>query len=352
MKWALLASLAVSWIFISQSFADDLTESEIPLDSSGIVNVQMENDLWGSGRDSHYTHGTRFSYLSAERLTDFEGLLKSKVLDALPEFLRPDTNRISFVLGQNIFTPDDITKFDLIENDRPYAGWLYTGVGFVAEKKTGGRPFLDSLEINIGVVGPAAFGEETQTHVHRLIDSPLPEGWNNQLENEPGLVIFYERKWPLRPEFSLNPVPSFSWTNIELDFTPSTGFALGNVYTYFAAGTTLRIGNDLPNDYGPPRVRPGLSGSGFFKPQNKFTWYIFGGIEGRAMGRNIFLDGNTFEDSHSVDKKTLVGDLQVGLVITMFGNYRLAFTNVFRTKEFDGQIEADEFGSINFSFRW
>jgi hypothetical protein len=64
------------------------------------------------------------------------------------------------------------------------------------------------------------------------------------------------------------------------------------------------------------------------------------------------LDGNTFESSHSVDKKTFVGDLQVGLMITFYEHFRLGFTNVFRMKEFKGQKEGDEFGSINLSIRW
>ncbi len=69
------------------------------------------------------------------------------------------------------------------------------------------------------------------------------------------------------------------------------------------------------------------------------------------VGRNIFLDGNSYQNSHSVDKKYLVGDLQAGLVIT-FKRVRLAFTNIFRTNEFHGQNEADEFGSISASFRF
>ncbi len=308
------------------------------------INVQFENDLFGRGSDRHYTHGSRISYLSAEKPTHLEKEIKSTVLAAIPDFLIPKTRRVSFILGQNIFTPEDIEQEQLIENDRPYAGWLYLGAGFVSEGGGERRPFMENLELNLGVVGPASLAEQVQTQWHRLISSNLPKGWDNQLENEPGIVLFYERKWPIRPKEE-------KWTT-HADLTPHAGFALGNVYTYFATGVTVRIGNDLPNDYGPPRIRPGLSGSGFFKPTNKFTWYLFAGVEGRAVGRNIFLDGNTFADSHSVDKKTLVGDLQVGIVVTLFRNFRLGFTNIFRTKEFDGQPQEDNFGSFNLSYRW
>lgn len=318
-------------------------EKERELDSSQFFNLQFENDLFGSGEDSHFTHGTRISYLTREQPTGFEGTIKSSVLAVIPKFLIPKTRRFGLIFGQSIFTPEDISRSDLILDDRPYAGWLYLGAGFVTE---GGEEnkFMENLEINLGVVGPGALGEQIQTGWHDLINIKEPQGWDNQLNNEPGFILFYERKWPLRPpQKKLNKI---------VDLTPSAGFALGNVFTYFATGLTLRLGYNVPNDYGPPRIRPGLAGSGFFTPQNDFTWYIFAGVEGRAVGRNIFLDGNTFQDSHSVDKKILVGDLQVGIVLTLYRNFRMGFTNVFRTKEFNGQPEPDEFGSLNFSYRW
>ncbi len=333
----------VCFLFPVFVFADENSENIQDLDSSQFFNLQFENDLFGSGEDSHFTHGTRISYLTSEQPTGFENKLKSTVLAAIPKFLIPKTQRLSLILGQNIFTPADITRSDLIVNDRPYAGWLYLGAGFVTE---GGEEhkFMENLEINLGVVGPGALGDEVQSEWHDLIGVKKPQGWANQLENEPGFILFYERKWPLRP--------TSGKLNTIIDLTPSAGFALGNVFTYFATGLTLRLGYNIPNDYGPPRIRPGLAGSGFFTPQKQFTWYFFAGVEGRAVGRNIFLDGNTFQDSHSVDKNTLVGDLQVGVVVTLNRNFRMGFTNIFRTKEFDDQPRLDEFGSLNFSYRW
>lgn len=343
MKPLLITIAILVFFFPVLVFADGHPENTRPLDPSQFINLQFENDLFGSGEDSHFTHGTRISYLTSEQPTGFESKLKSTILAAIPDFFIPKTRRFGMILGQNIFTPEDISRSDLILDDRPYAGWLYLGAGFVTE---GGekQKFMENLEISLGVVGPAALGEQVQSEWHDLIKVKEPQGWDNQLDNEPGFILFYERKLPLRP--------TWEKLNTIIDLTPSAGFALGNVFTYFAAGLTLRLGYNIPNDYGPPRIRPGLAGSGFFTPKNRFTWYLFAGVEGRAVGRNIFLDGNTFQDSHSVDKKILVGDLQVGIVVTLFRNFRMGFTNIFRTKEFDGQPEPDEFGSINLSYRW
>lgn len=322
-------------------------------------NFQFENDLFGSGADSHYTHGSRLSVVvpePASGLSNFSchplegqvetgaGLLRMLLDDLLLVDARQ--RRVSFVLGQNLFTPEDIRTSSLIANDRPYAGWLYAGIGLVAERETGDRRAVDNFELDIGVVGPAAFGEDVQNFWHReVINVREAEGWQNQLKNEIGVLALYERKWPFR----------FQQENSRMGFevTPSLGGALGNIYTYAAAGGSVRWGRNLPNDYGPPRIQPGLHGSGFFDPEpdSTFGWYLFAGIEARAVARNIFLDGNTFRDSHSVDKRPFVGDFQVGFVMN-FQHVRVSFTNIFRSKEFYGQRKFDEFGSINFSFRF
>ena len=121
--------------------------------------------------------------------------------------------------------------------------------------------------------------------------------------------------------------------------------------TNLSVGTTFRLGYDLPADYGPPRIRPSLPGSDFFVPTQKIGGYLFTTVEGRAVARNIFLDGNTFVSSHHVDKKNFVGSLQVGAALT-FGDMRLSYTHVFMTKEFKQQDTATQFGAVTFSYRF
>jgi lipid A 3-O-deacylase len=200
-----------------------------------------------------------------------------------------------------MFAPKDLTISALQINDRPYAGWLYGTIGVISD--TGAQ--LDNLQLTLGMVGPASGAAEAQHIVHKAIGSPIPQGWGNQLNNEPGLILTYERKW--RNIYEQTPF------GIAVDITPSLGGSVGNIYTHAAAGAVARIGYDLPSDYGPPLIRPNLPGSDFFIPTRKIGWYIFAGVEGRAVARNIFLDGNTFSDSHSVDKKMLVGGAQGGV---------------------------------------
>ena len=104
-------------------------------------------------------------------------------------------------------------------------------------------------------------------------------------------------------------------------------------------------------DFGPPRIRPSLPGSGYFRLQKDFNWYLFAGLEGRAVLQNIFLDGNTFSDSHSVNKKLFVGDLQAGLT-AQWARFQFSYTQIFRTREFEGQGSADIFGALSLSYHF
>lgn len=298
-------------------------------------SVQVENDLV-SGTDSHYTNGLRAVYLAPEKATP---QWAQRLADAVPVFPQGAVRRYGLSLGHSIFTPYDTQATRPLPDQRPYAGWLYGGIGFVSD--TGRR--LDYLELQLGVVGPSALGEMVQNDWHSLIGVKEARGWDNQIKDEPAILLSYERK-------------VHAWRTVQVggfgaDFTPHFGVQLGNVMTSAAAGGTFRLGFDLPEDYGPPRIRPGLTGSSYFVPGGAAGWYLFAGVEGRYVARNIFLDGNTFRDSASVDKLPVVGDVQAGLAVTV-GDVRIAYTHVLRSREFRQQNDPDSFGSLSLSMRF
>lgn len=304
-------------------------------DDHGVYSFVLENDYF-AGTDDGYTNGFRASWLSPE--TDIPWWMEEAAYH-LPFFASEGHKRYSFAFGQAMFAPDDLRQKTLNRKDRPYAGFLYGTAGVLTD--TGYR--LDNLQLTLGIVGPSSLAAQTQDAVHRVIDSIDPQGWDNQLRDEPAFILSYERKW--RSIYQLSPF------GFAVDITPHMGASVGNVHTYASTGATLRIGYDLPGDYGPPLIRPNLPGSDFFVPTKHVGWYLFAGFEGRAVARNIFLDGNTFRDSHSVDKKILVGGIQAGVAIT-YKNTRVAYTHILRTKEFYGQDKADEFGAVTLSYRF
>ncbi len=302
----------------------------------GALSFILENDLFYNA-DRHYTNGVRILWVPEQQRPLPKWI--EKFAEVFPWFPEQGQIRQGYGLGQSMFTPRDITVSQPAPGERPYAGWLYATIGLGVE--TGRR--LDQLGLTLGVVGPASLAGPTQKFVHSVVGADRPRGWGGQLHNEPGLVITFQRNWRSLARVTL--------LGSAVDVTPNVGIALGNVFTHGKVGITLRYGRKLPRDYGPPLIQSGLPGAGDFSPKGNFGWYLFAGVEGRAVARNIFLDGNSFRDSDSVKKRPLVGDLQFGAVLD-WPAIRLSYTHVLRTREFKTQTSKDNFGSVNVTVKF
>ncbi|MES2961309.1 MAG: lipid A deacylase LpxR family protein [Pseudomonadota bacterium] len=317
--------------------AEEVEKPRVKKDDKSIFSVVWENDAL-SGADKGYTNGVRFAYISSEEQAP---KFFRHASNYLPMFAKNGKKRIGIAVGQNMYTPSNIETQNPDSNDHPYAGWLYGSFGMFSD--TGKT--LDNVVITLGMVGPAARAEPTQKFIHKnFTDSAKPQGWNNQLKDEPGVVLTYERKW--REVFSA------SRNSAGFDMMPHVGIDLGNVYTDASMGATFRLGYDLPVDYGPPRIRPSLPGSDFFVPVEKISGYLFSTAELRAVGRNIFLDGNTFQESSHVHKKTMVGTLQIGGVV-IYKETRISLTRIFVTREYAGPHgNGVKFDALTLSWRF
>ncbi len=326
-------------------------ESQIDPSKSWTFSVYFENDLF-VGTDQSYTNGVKLTWISPDLTHYAQG-------DTLPKWSLPLVKRIPFInepnhqrniaisLCQMMYTPADIARFDLIPDDRPYAGWLYLGVAF--HSKSLRR--LDSMEIQLGAVGPLSFAENAQKVVHEMRNIQRPNGWDNQLENELGIAIIYERKYRL---LQLGSGEGWGFDNIV-----HIGAALGNVYTYANAGTEIRLGWNIPQDFGACLIRPGGDTNAptgktdsRLSKQHPVGIHIFGAVDGRAILRDIFLEGNTFGRSHYVDREDYVADMIAGVSLNIY-RFKLTYAQALRTKEFDCQKENQHsFGSIAVSFSY
>ena len=321
------------WFFRIGSLAALLLASVAHAQNSGgTFSLVTENDL-PYGADRHYTNGLKMVWVPAQ---GDEPQWMRDFVNWMPWIPDGDIH-YGYELGQNIYTPDDIKTADPPEDARPYAGWLYLSTGMGVKS---GRQ-LDQLGLTIGAIGRASLADQSQKWLHRVTDSSHPQGWDTQLSNELGIIVSGQRTWRGLPELQ------FSSTALEV--SPYVGGALGNVFSHANIGATLRYGQNLPDDFGPPRIQPAAPGSYALSSKNGIGWYVFAGVEGRLVLRNIFLDGNTFKDSRSVDKRYLVGDLQFGLVFD-WRNTRFSYTHIIRSPEFETQDSADQFGA--FSLMW
>ena len=291
-----------------------------------ILSLTWENDAV-DGTDKHYTQGAKILFLSRD--------------DSLPHWLQRfsstlpalgyETQAQKFGLGvaQEIYTPSDLRDSNILINDRPYAGWLYAS--FILQRRGPGPLKMlarETLRLEAGVIGPESQAEETQKEWH----SVAPQGWSHQLRTEIGLNLFYRREYLARFTDSNN-----HWT---ADFIPHVGAAVGNVADYFSLGTSIRLGYNIPNEFSPgSTVGP------------RWGVYAFSGVDGRAVLRNIFLDGNSFVPSHHVNRDLLTADFVSGVTL-VFKRLEVTVSHTIRSREFVGQKAIDSFASANLTIKF
>lgn len=307
---------------------------------------QSDNDLFSPTKaDRHYTNGVRLTYAVDEGADENFLTPILRWADVAVGGGSGTCSSGSFSIGQNMYTPERIDRAVPDPRDRPYAGWLHGTLGLRFANSVNGRPVSDTnLELSLGVVGPAAFGKQAQRFVHRLIDSPDPRGWSHQLRNEPAAMFTLEHR---RLGYDLN-----ISDKVRVGVVPHVGATVGNVHTHGSAGLTLFAGEHQTGQWLdlPFRIRPAIPGSGSYS-REPISALFFVSAEARLVGRNIFLDGNTFEDSPRVGRKPFVADVQAGVALTV-DRFRASYTMVYRTREFDGQRQPDIFGSVTVSFAY
>lgn len=299
--------------------------------ADGLLSLKVENDAFSAGGDRHYTNGIEAIWA----FEPVEGHWTRRFAEALPGWSADSLVGVAYRFGQQMYTPEDIEVEALIEDDRPYAGLLVGGVSLLNNHQHDRWRLAESLHIDIGIVGPASGAGALQRGYHEWIALDDPKGWDNQLENELIANLAYKRAWIFQQHFA----------GLEVEYGPSASFALGNLYTYASSGVGLRLGEGLDRSFGIPAVAPAYGGQSSFQRDQGFSWYVFAAIAGRYMAHNLLLDGNTFEDSHSVDRREWVGDAQVGAALT-WDRWQLAYTYLWRSDEFEQQEGFDQFGSI------
>lgn len=324
-------------------FAQDIDPNRF-----GTFSFYLENDTVAS-TDENYTNGVHLSWTSPAlkhyRDDGTAGRLAGLFDDIAWTGAGNYERHVAVSLGQQMYTPVDVQNPALVRNQRPYAGWLYVGMGIVWQKPE----VKNSLILSVGVIGPWSYAEDTQRYVHERLGQRYPQGWDNQLGNEVGVNIAYEKKWRIRDRDDSR---GFDW-----DFLPYVGGALGNVNTSANIGTEVRFGYNLPDDFGTGGIAETANTSPLSNPNAAKSWrrslgvHLFARAEGRGVLRNIFLDGNTFRESHSVDKIPFVADLSAGLAFN-FKNTKISYAMVYRTKEFEGQPHGQLFGGITLSLNF
>jgi hypothetical protein len=331
-----LAAICAACATLASSSAP-AAEREPPPPGSEL-QLFIENDMLAN-TDRYYTNGLKVGIgLPLEPLQSPAAAL----LRSLDQEEGEDVH-VGLFLGQNIYTPRDISISAAQPNDRPWSAWLYLGA--VAQRARENR--LHTVEIDVGMVGPAALGEAVQSNWHRLIGVGRPKGWDNQGPNEPAFMVSYLHKR--------------KYGNDHADIVAHAGASLGTVMTNARVGGLVRLGHGITG-FGPDTIEPGgamlqgtrASGDTGYSVRHGREWYVFAGVDQRAVARNIFLDGPAFHGGPSVDRRDHVFDTSLGFSFRYHG-LRFSWTRIRRSEEFrtaTGGGGVQRFDSMNLGYEF
>ncbi len=326
------------------SRAQEVAPHDVPLHDAGLAAVvapvqsltfYFDNDGTfvrpNDNTDRHYTSGQGFSLAWRGAGTGFE--------DALG--LAPAKTAAGLVVAQQIFTPDNIDQ-PPEPGDRPYAGFLFVG-GFWQREKS---DVLDHVQLDVGVVGPSSQAEFVQESIHDLFDAPDPD-YDDQLEDELQVNLILRRKWRVGLGETVLAGQPIGWQLI-----PRVDLELGTTFRRASAGGLLRVGYQLPDDFGPGRLTDVASETTltFEGRDTGLSVYLFGGAVARYVEFNTLLDGSFSRDpSLSVERIPLVGEFSGGFGLEWKRHglqVRLAYQQTYFTREFETQDGENTVGSI------
>lgn len=311
------------------------TPGALPPDPTSIWTIQDENASISTSKltDRYYTNGLRLGWTSG---TD----VVPDALERMGRALWGDGQfRISFDLTQQIYTPADTEVRVPPPGDRPYAGVLLGNFGLMQDTTI----TRSVVGLSLGMLGPAALGEEVQNGFHSLIGQGHVKGWDTQLRDEPVFELLSERTWRLN-------IGNIG--GLETQALPDLTVGVGTLRIYAQAGVVLRIGQGLDEDFGAARLRPGETGGDVFVRTHDFGWYIFLGGDGQGVAHDVTLQGNTWQPSPSVRIIPAVGEVEGGFGILAWG-MRITYTQVMQTGEFHRQRGGlHQFGSLALSVRF
>ena len=309
------------------------------------VYIYVENDtrnIGGPGVDKAYSNGLKLSFVAAENNIPSWARPVVNSSEAFRQALKDSQTNFGVAIGQQIYTPTDTQNTELIPDDRPYAGWLY--LAFSTQFKT--TKSSHSLELDMGIIGPEAGAENVQNNFHKAIAVEGTYGWKNQLATEPTFQMSYQQRVRYLEWFNSNQKKYF-------DIIPLFGGALGNVTIDAHLGTIVRLGKDLPDDFGPTRPSS-TDGDNFATPvedggSQKTSFYVFVSGRGKGVARNIFLDGNTFKSSHRVKKYPFVLETEMGFA-AVYRHFSLVWRYVTRSPEFEQRSSTNSFASVSMGY--
>jgi lipid A 3-O-deacylase len=289
-------ALAAAWAAVALAVAAQAAHGQT---GEGGWYTQVDNDVV-YGTDRWYTSGVRIA----------------KVVP------RGD-RQLEFGLLQEIYTPE-AKRANAI--DRPTAARL---LATLACHDRGAGDWT-TVELDLGVTGPAALGRQAQDFVHRFVPAPH-EDWSHQRSNRVDAQLAWVRSVDLAELSEKAP-----------HVVAHYGVVAGNQIAFAHGGLELRFGRGAAMALATPLLRfaatpPVAKADG--------SWSAFLGASVRAVARNHLLDFAPGLENPPARRKAIVQRFLGGVAWTgRFASVTFSLAN--DTREFVGQRRDHGFGSV------
>ena len=312
------------------------------------VGIYIDQDLFvpAFNEDRDYTMGVAFEFFWAkeEGLYPFDGTVRN-----VAEWLGiKDTDKnlvYSFMLGSIAYTPDDLSDFNPIYNDRPYASLIYLSNKRV---RANDRRAM-AAEVLVGILGTRV-ADAVQSEIHKQYrsatgkDTPVdPKGWQHQISNG-GELTFRIRLTDslLHPKLS----SEGNW-----DVVTTWGASLG-YQTNVQAGFAIRAGN-IKSPFWSLPFDPVNRGN-FIPSSANNEWYFWAAARAHLVAYDALLQGQFRHSdvSYTSDQiERFIYNGAIGLTLGYHGSQLTLAANV-KSPEFKLLDRHQIWGSIDYVYHF
>jgi len=307
--------LLISGLLSAQKIDNLASFRDIKSDS--YFRFNYDNDYF-SGTDENYTQGYSFELVAP--------FLEKNPANYL--FLTPNNSETKYGLAiEHIgFTAPDIGSPEIQFGEHPFAAAIMLK-SFVITTDTLAKSRLTS-SLNLGLIGPGAFGKEMQVEIHKITGNTIPRGWRNQIKND--VVINYEIAY----EKQL--------------------FRAGD-YVSLQSNSSAKVGTLFTNASFGLNTNIGLINSAFLanNRNSKFQLYGYSQVLGNVIGYDATLQGGIFnKDSPYIipsnEITRLTGQFNYGIILKTKTLY-FEYSRTVLTREFESGSPT-KWGGIRIGF--
>lgn len=239
-------------------------------------------------------------------------------------------------VGQQIYGPFATWARYIYIQDRPYTGYLYAAasMNWLYDNESSIK-----VTAQIGTIGPASMAEKVQKAFHHAFNLKDPEGWQYQLNSEPGLNVEAQYTRLLYRN-------EYEW----LDVAATPALRLGNTFSSATAAVQLRIGG-LDKFYQSASTNSRVSLGG---ERQRNELYFFAIPQLSYVAYNATIQGGMFiKDKGPVhfDVERLVFTQQLGVQYAS-ERWSASYTAFIRTREVKSTALGQQWGTLALAYRF